>query len=171
MTKQRLIILRGYPGSGKTTVGKLLSRRGLGTLVDHNLILTFLANIVGDDDGIYDEIHILEKAMARKLLNDKRDVIVARGFSSSNSIAPYVDVARDMSAQVLIFKLVVSESNLKFRVSSAERKKDFNPTVSEMALMNWINENPLEIIEGEYEVDADGSIEEVVSQILSILNS
>lgn len=87
MTKQKLIILRGYPGSGKTTVGKLLEKKNQGVLVDHNAILTFLANIVGDDEGIYEDIHILEKAMARKLLKDKKNVIVARGFSSSDSVS------------------------------------------------------------------------------------
>lgn len=169
MTKQKLIILRGYPGSGKTTVGKLLEKKNQGVLVDHNAILTFLANIVGDDEGIYEEIHILEKAMARKLLKDKKNVIVARGFSSSDSVSPYISVATDVGAEILIFKLSVSESNLKLRVVSEERKKDFNPTVNEDVLLTWMNENPLEPINGEYEINADRSIQEVVSQILSIL--
>ncbi len=171
MTKQRLIILRGYPGSGKTTIGKSLFERGVGTLIDHNSILTFLADIVGDDNGIYDEIHILEKAMARKLLKDKKNVIVARGFSSSESIFPYISVARDLGAELFIFKLSVSESNLRIRVVSEERKKGFNPTVNEDALMAWVIENPLETVDGEYEVNADKSIEKVVSQILSALSS
>lgn len=118
MKKQKLIILRGYPGSGKTTVGKLLSEKEVGVLIDHNSILTFLANIVGDDDGIYDDIHALEIAMARKLLKDKKNAIVARGFSSPDMVKLYTDVAEDMNMEVYIFKLVVSESNLKFRVAS-----------------------------------------------------
>ena len=52
----KLIILRGYPGSGKKTIGKALEAEGLGKFVDHNAILTFIANIVGDDEGIYDDI-------------------------------------------------------------------------------------------------------------------
>lgn len=170
MAKQRLIILRGYPGSGKTTIGKQLSQRGLGTLIDHNFILTFLANIVGNDDGIYDEIHSLEKAMASKLLKDKKNAIVARGFSSAESVTPYLDVARDMGAEVFIFKLSVSGSNLKLRVVSEERKKDFNPTTNEDVLLTWIRENPLEDIAEEHEINADKSIEEVVSQIVSSLS-
>lgn len=74
-----------------------------------------------------------------------------------------------MGAEILIFKLSVSESNLKLRVVSEERKKDFNPTVNEDVLLTWMNENPLEPINGEYEINADRSIQEVMSQILSIL--
>ena len=49
----KLIILRGYPGSGKTTVGKRLEKQGLGIFIDHNAILTFVASIAGNDTWIY----------------------------------------------------------------------------------------------------------------------
>lgn len=170
MTKQKLIILRGYPGSGKTALGKLLSEKRAGKLIDHNSILTFLAEIVGGDDGIYDEIHILEKSMAKKLLRESKDAIVARGFSSQDSIKPYLDIATEVGAEVLIFKLIVTESNLKIWVSAEARKKDFNPTVNEDALLSWIRDNPLEDIAGEYKIDADKPIEKVTSEILSVLS-
>lgn len=170
MEKQKLIVLRGYPGSGKTTIGKELEKRGRGVLVDHNSILNFLAGIAGNDDGIYDEIHSLEKSIARKLLHDKKSAIVARGFSARVSIVPYSDLARDMGAELCIFKLAVSESNLIKRVTSEERKKDFNPTISEDILMTWIKDNPIEDVEQEYEVDADRTIGEVIEQILTHLS-
>lgn len=77
----QLILLRGYPGSGKTTIGKLLEKRGVGKFIDHNAILTFISTISGDDDGIYDDIANLEQAIARKLLTANKidfseDVII-----------------------------------------------------------------------------------------------
>ena len=170
MTKQQLIILRGYPGSGKTTVGKLLAERRVGVLIDHNSILTFLANIVGDDDGIYDAIHTLEGAMAQKLLKDNKNAIVARGFSSPDSVNPYMDIAKNTNSELFIFKLIVSDSNLKVRVASKERKKDFNPTTNETALSAWVLANPLVDIKGEHQIDANKKPEEVVEQIRSIVN-
>jgi broad-specificity NMP kinase len=71
----QLIILRGYPGSGKTTVAKLLEREGCGVFIDHNAILTFIAGFTGNDEGIYHEIHALELAMTSKLLRDGKSAI------------------------------------------------------------------------------------------------
>lgn len=169
MNDTKMIIIRGYPGSGKTTTAKLLSKRTGIVFIDHNVILTFLAGIVGDDRGIYKEIHDLELAMARKLLEDNKSVIVARGFSAPESVASYQDAARMLGAGVSIFRLAVSEANLKSRVVTEDRKKDFNPTVSEDALLAWIAKNPLQDIEGEYEINADNSVDEVVAQMLSLI--
>lgn len=171
MNKNKIICIRGYPGSGKTTTAKLLSKRVGGLFIDHNAILTFLAGIVGDDRGIYTEIHNLELAMAKKILEEKKDVIVARGFSSPESIAPYLDAARKLGADVFIFRLVASEANLKSRVVAESRKKDFNPTVNEDTLLKWIADNPLQDIEHEHEINADKSIDEVVDQMQSVISS
>lgn len=170
MAKSRIIIVRGYPGSGKTTVGKLLSKKLNDVFIDHNSILTFLAAITGNDEGIYTEIHNLELAMAKKLLAENKNVIVARGFSTSESIAPYQAVACMLGADVFVFRLHVSENNLKSRVMAEERKKDFNPTINETTLLTWIADNPLHDIKGEYRIDADKPIDEVVAQMLSIVS-
>ncbi|MEX0748965.1 MAG: AAA family ATPase [Candidatus Saccharimonadales bacterium] len=171
MTDQRLIIIRGYPGSGKTTVGQTLAAHGLGTFIDHNAILTFLANIVGNDEGMYDEIHTLERAMARKLLADGKSAIVARGFSRQSSIDPYLEITKEVGIEAYIFKLNADEVTLKSRVVAEGRKKDFNPTTSEEALSAWMAENLLEAVEDEYDINANESIEHVVNQIVSLLGS
>ena len=62
---QRLTIIRGYPGSGKTTIGKRLEDQKLGIFIDHNRILTFIAQFTTNDDGLYDEISQLELAMTK----------------------------------------------------------------------------------------------------------
>lgn len=168
--KPRLIIIRGYPGSGKTTIGKLLAANGYGVFIDHNAILTFLANIVGDDSGIYDEIHALEIAMARQVIQKGGSVIVARGFSAESLIGPYLNMAKSVGVGVVVLKLNVSGHNLRSRVAASERKNDFNPTTTEEALAEWVRNNPLESIQGECEINADEPIGSVLAQIAGILS-
>lgn len=167
MTK--LTIIRGYPGSGKTTLGKMLQDNGFGVFIDHNEILTFVASIAGDDEGIYENIADLEKAMARKLLYSGKDVIVARGFSSKASVASYQEIAQEAHAVHLILRLEASEQVLSERVQSPERQKDFNPTITPSALSAWIKDNPIEDIATEQVVNADKSIGEVFNQACSLI--
>lgn len=168
---QKMIIIRGYPGSGKTTTGRYLERRGLGTFIDHNAILNYLAGMVGgNDDGIYDEIHSLEKAMAHKLINDGKNAIVARGFGSLDSIAPYLQVADKAGVEAYIFRLDVSESNLKQRVTSEERQGDLNTTLDAAALLRWMASHPMQPIDGERIIDANQPIESVLEQIKTTLS-
>ncbi len=166
---QRLIIIRGYPGSGKTTAGKLLEQNGCGTFIDHNAILNFIAGIIGDDEDIQKEIHDLEKAMVRKLLLDKRSVIVARGFSSERRINEYVDIAKHLNVEALVFRLSVPMNLLEKRVENDERKSDFNPTTRPDALHKWVSSNPLEEYPGEIVIDAQNSAQEVFSAIRAYL--
>jgi predicted kinase len=167
MTK--LIILRGYPGSGKTTIGKRLEAEGLGKFIDHNAILTFIAGIAGDDEGIYDEIAQLELAMCKKLLAEGSEVIVARGFSSASSLQPYEAVADELGVDVRIFRLHVDKDEIVRRVQSPERKLDFNPTVDEAHAVSWMNDNPIQ--DHPYEITVDNSmpVDEVVGEIKTVL--
>lgn len=163
MTK--LIILRGYPGSGKTTIGKALEAEGLGRFVDHNAILTFIANITGDDEGIYENIANLEFAITRKLLQDGSSAIVARGFSSLESMKPYEDLASLLQIEVKIIRLAVDKEQLAERVQSNERLNDFNPTVTPEALRDWVEQNPLVDHSSELIVDNGKLLHEAISQI------
>lgn len=169
MTK--LIIIRGYPGSGKTTLGKILQGNGYGVFIDHNKILTFVASIVGDDEEIYGDIANLEKAMVRKLLRLGKNVIVARGFSSKDSVKEYQRIAQKISAIPVILRLEVNEQILSERVQSPERRKDFNPTTNSSALNAWIKSNPIEDIATEHLVEADQSASEVYNQACGLINS
>lgn len=168
---KKLIILRGYPGSGKTTVGKALEKAGSGIFIDHNQILTFIVQFTENDDGIYEEISQLEQAMTRKVLDDKKSVIVARGFSSSASIQKYIDVTKEQGATPYVIRLEVSMDNLIQRVQSPERKQDFNPTTNEEVLKNWINDNPFEDYPEELVVDANLDVETVVSRIRGFISA
>jgi adenylate kinase family enzyme len=167
MTK--LIIIRGYPGSGKTTIAKALAEAGIGKFIDHNAILTFIANLASNDDGIYEEIANLELGMTRKLLNENSTVLVARGFSNLESIKGYEDIASELGLEYTVIRLEVDKSTLCTRVQSKERLDDFNPTVTERALTRWIENNPLISHPLEKIIDNTRPKNEVVREIISIL--
>ncbi len=161
----KLIVLRGYPGSGKTTIGKELEKNGVGLFIDHNAILTLIANIAGNDDGLYDEIIVLEKAICKKLLSENKIVIVARGFSKVSSIDEYTHLAIDLGVEYQVIRLEVNESELMIRVQSPERKNDFNPTDNEIAERAWISDNPLENYKGEIVINNQRPLSDVVLHI------
>ena len=165
----KLIIIRGYPGFGKTTLGKELQSRGIGEFIDHSAILTFIANIVGDDEGIYQDIANLELAMARKLLVGGRDTIVARGFSSALSVAEYLALAESSGSEVFIVRLQLPLDILRRRVQSPDRLQDFNPTVSPRILEEWIKSNSIEDIDGEFIINSDQSLSRVVDCVMAKL--
>ncbi len=167
---QRLIILRGYPGSGKTTIGKRLESENLGKFVDHNNILNFIAGYTNNDTGIYEEINLLERAIAQKLLIDKNSVIVGRGFSKFSSVKPYIKLAMDLVVPYYIFTLKVPTKILENRVVSIDRKNDFNPTKSKQALNSWIESNPLQVIDDEKIIDATQTINDIFIQIRHFLD-
>lgn len=165
----RLITIRGYPGSGKTTVGKLLEAAGHGTFIDHNAILTYIARIVGNDTGIYDDIHRLELALTHKLLSEGNSAIVARGFSSMESILPYIDMAEAYSGQVIVIRLEATYEILASRVSTPERLQDFNPTTDQKSLKRWMEHNPIEDFKKEHIIDASQEITSVMADIEGLL--
>jgi shikimate kinase len=168
MTK--LIILRGYPGAGKSTIGKALQVRGAGKFIDHNAILTFVANIAGDDSGIYDEIASLELSIARKLLKAGVSPISARGFSSLESIKPYEALAAEAGAEIRIIRIDVNYEELAKRVQGPERTDRLSQTTNPELLEKWISENPLIDHPEETVIDNTRSIGEVVSDVLLRVN-
>lgn len=165
MSERKLIILRGYPGSGKTTVGKELESHGVGKFIDHNSILTFVTGIAGNDEGIYDEIANLELAITKKLLGEGESVIVARGFSKLAQIAVYEAVAHSLDTPSIVVRLEVNREELLQRVQSPERQLDFNPTTNEAAANEWMDGNPLEDHSEEVVIDNNKSLEESVAEI------
>ncbi|HEY8886185.1 MAG TPA: AAA family ATPase [Candidatus Microsaccharimonas sp.] len=161
----KLIILRGYPGSGKTTIGKALAEENVGVFVDHNSILTFIAKITEEDDGIYEDIARLELAITKKLLNDGKTAIVGRGFSSIDSLSPYISLANSLNIRYQILRLDVEENLLMNRVQSPERQNDFNPTTSSESLKLWIQSNGIEDIDRELIIDNSKALVAVIDTI------
>ncbi len=163
---QTLIILRGYPGSGKTTIGKQLQFNGLGKFVDHNAILAAISKIAGNDTGLCDAINGLELAITEKLLEEGENVIVARGFSQEKSLAPYTEIAQRLGAECQVYRLEAPLTVLEKRVTAAERHEQLNPTTTKEALHAWVHGNPLESVEGEIIIDSTADIATVLNKVV-----
>ena len=164
---KELVLIRGYPGSGKTTLGKALANNTDYVFVDHNAILTFIASFTGNDKGIYDDINNLELAITKKLLGEGKSVIVARGFSRPSSLFPYIKLAKSQMAKSLVLRLEVPLEVLAQRVKSLDRAKDFNPTKSQSSLTAWVSNNPIKDYHGEMLLDATQGINHLVELVSS----
>ena len=168
---QKLIILRGYPGSGKTTLGKKLEKDNVGKFIDHNQILGFLSDICGNDYGIYQEIHDLELAMTNKLLKEGDTVIVARGFNKATQIDRYVDVARLNNVNYHLITLTTSVNTLSERIMAPERKMSFNAMTSKEILEEYIGANKQEPYDSEIIINSTKPADEVATEAKSYLYS
>lgn len=161
----KLIVLRGYPGSGKSTLGRRLQKEGYGVFIDHNELLNKIVEITGDDKNIYDDIVRLELALVRKLLNEGKDVIVARGFSTEGGVADYLQLAEEAGASHIVLHLDGPEELLGKRVLSPTRKDDYTPISTPEQLRDWIAEHPMEQISSEVKIDVAQPFDQMLQEV------
>jgi Predicted kinase len=99
-----LILIRGLPGSGKTTYAQSLLKKGM----KH-----FEADMYHTRNGVYD--YQVSKARQGhewclnetwKALENGKSVIVSNTFTTYQELAPYLDVAEELDVKVEITKCV-----------------------------------------------------------------
>jgi predicted kinase len=162
----KLIVIRGYPGSGKSTLGRRLQSEGRGVFIDHNELLNRIVSMTGDSEGIYDEIVGLELAMVRKLLESGQDVIVGRGFATEAGVEDYMAVAEEAGASHIVVRLDATEALLAQRVVSPTRKSDYTPISTPEQLRAWVNAHPMEDIESEVCIDVVRPFDQVLQEVM-----
>lgn len=160
-----LIIIRGYPGSGKTTLGRYLQNQNSGIFVDHHIILNAVSKIVPDDAGLTSAISYLELSITGKMLKDNKNVIIARGFNSTHQVEPYIKLAKSKQAAVLIFHLEVPVAELSRRVVATERANNTMAITKPSDLKAWIKDHPFDNIDGEIALDGLQPIKEIAKAI------
>ena len=166
---QQLIILRGYPASGKSAVGLKLQMNGKGTFLDHNYIVNAVCTMTDDDQGLYEAIRALEFEMTRKMLADGKSVIVARGFHKVSHMEPYLEIASQEQVPVTVVRLEPAHEVLKDRVGN--RQYNTMAIQDAKALEEYIKEHPMEGLDDEHIVDTGGDPDKAVEQILGLLPS
>ena len=109
---KRLILVRGLPGSGKTTKAKQI----IASNNNKNIIL-FEADMFHIIDGKYQydvskasDAHDWCRTQAACHLNKGLDVVVANTFTTMAELRPYIEVARRYGADTL---LVETRGNFK----------------------------------------------------------
>lgn len=160
-----LIIVRGYPGVGKTTFSKALAKQNHFTFIDHNDILNGITKYTANDNYIYKDIHSLELAMTKKLLHDGKSVIIARGFSKKSDFVPYIEYVKNSKTKYKVVRLEISIEVLIERVKSPYRDEDFKPIKSTPGLRKWIASNPIEDYEDEVILDATQPIADMITKL------
>ena len=99
-----LTLIRGLPGSGKSTYAKSLIKKGM----KH-----FEADMFHTKNGVYDwqpskarQGHEWCLNQTRKFLEKGKRVIVSNTFTTYQELAPYLDMAEDLDVEVKIIKCV-----------------------------------------------------------------
>ena len=106
--EKNLIILRGVPGSGKTTVAELLSD---GALLDYPICCA--DDYFTDENGVYNwypsgikKAHEASQAKCKTaMLHEVERIIVANTNTTEKEMKPYYDMAKEFGYKV--FSLIV----------------------------------------------------------------
>lgn len=155
-----MLIIRGNPASGKSTIGKFLEQQGFGVFVDHNALLTLVCTMTMNDDGLFEDIKKLEFSIAKKLLKDGESIIIARGFNTKDSLIPYLELANDKSVTLVIIRLQSDIKTLAERMQDPMRKASRNPISDKNDLINWVKSHSFEDIENEIILNTEQSLEQ-----------
>lgn len=149
--ENRIILLMGFAGTGKRTVGEALSHKTHFKYVHHHSWIDPILNLLGDDYNVWWEL----KEPAWEKLNAARDVIfstIADVCPPSSSFIisfemidkdPYhkifynkvMEIVDKRKAHFLPVRLTCNEAELVTRIQSEDRKKYFKTRDVELIQM------------------------------------
>lgn len=105
MTTKKLYIIRGAPGSGKSTKAKALIAENLN-------LLHYEADMFFEKDGPYKfnpgkikDAHQWCQKWVEKALKEGNSVIVSNTFTKLWEMIPYIEMARNSGASVVVFTM------------------------------------------------------------------
>ena len=120
--KKFIIILDGPMGSGKSTVGELLSKKLKRTaLINEDKIKWFISDFkrCKRDNAITRSVLI---EMAKEYSRQKINLIIAQGFSKTGRpLAPFIEIAKNSKSKLFIYHLDAPKEILLERIKN--RKK------------------------------------------------
>jgi len=143
----QLVLLRGYTGVGKTTVGQALAEQNSWRLIDHDTLQHTVCSQIGDDEVICDEINRLELSLVAEVLRQGESAIVAQNFIKRSQLEPYLRLARQYRARSQVVRLQAPLSVWRKRANSSGSIQ------------------PMEISVGELIVDATKPVLEIINNI------
>ena len=140
MSKSRLIIIRGLPGSGKSTFAK--------SYFNGHTHLEADMYFVQPDGSYYWVVEQLGKAHSwclettKIMLNNGQDVVVSNTFTTLKELEPYVNFAKSNDIPYGVFRMETQyESIHRVPVEAIERMKarfqDFNEEIYHRDGIAW----------------------------------
>lgn len=120
--RQALVILRGAPASGKTTLGeKLRSKEGKVVWLKIDNLKPFFSEDWGDS---LNEVNSIALAIIERLLSDGFSVVFDGIFKNPEHARAAIKVAQDKNVPVIVYQLTCSLETLQKRED--ERSEKFN---------------------------------------------
>lgn len=164
-----LIVLRGYPASGKSTLGRELQRLGAGTFIDHNYLMKVVRAMAGEGDLIHQELNRLEMVMALQHLEKGESAILDGTYTTTASLMPLTALIEDTLTPMVVFRLDVSRESLLRRVVTPDREEEMPEFSSPELLDRWLAEHPYQPWYGEHIISGEGNSSTVANTIIKKL--
>jgi len=122
---QKLIILRGAPSSGKSTIAKnLRSVKNKVTWLKVDSFKPFFAKDVAEENEALDYVNQTALATLQHLLNQGFSVVMEGIFQSPKYITSAVDMAKQNNIESKVYELTCSLKVLQSRDGSREGVKE-----------------------------------------------
>ena len=107
-SSSKLIIIRGLPGSGKSTFAKTLlgpARMGDTYMAHIEADMFFVVNGEYCYDGMkIGEAHHWCREATRNYLNAGYNVIVSNTFTRMKEMAPYLEMAKELDCELVVYR-------------------------------------------------------------------
>jgi len=144
----RLILIRGIPGTGKTTLANIISSNVLET----DDFFTDSQGVYEFDSKLLPYYHRLNQIRVRQAMNALEEmIVVSNTFAEIKEMKPYIDMANDNNYEVKVISLVGLHPN----------EHDVPPTLVETLTSIW------EPYEGEHIYESAGKTTEKESTACS----
>lgn len=142
--KQALVILRGSPASGKTTLGeKLRSKENKVVWLKLDNLKPFFSEDWGDS---LDEVNTIALAIIDRLITDGFSVVFDGIFKNPDHAKAAISLAKSKNIPVVVYQLVCSLETLQKREDERASKYNRDHFGKDMIerLYNKVLNNPIE---------------------------
>ena len=130
-TLSTFIVMRGYPGTGKSTIARAIATALHAPLIDRDIIRQMAVNILGDQPGVGHFSYELMFALTREQLRLGLSVVVDTPLTYRTTYEQSKELAREFHTPMLVVRCVCPPEVQKRRLEGRKGK------VSEFQITSW----------------------------------